>query len=108
MAKIISIITNSQFKDWKKAIDGSDDTYWTVFKGTRIEITCESACSVLSFDFQKGFQPTSIVLNGKETEIEKNCSVIELTMDSTVHMEVDFENSYDPYGRIFIYKISAQ
>lgn len=108
MNKITFIKTASS--DWKKALDDSDDTFWMVFKNTAVQVESKEECKALYFDFQKGFQPKSLEVNGKVFTVEKNSSNLEILLKPEESLKVDvlFKDSYDPYGRIFIYRISTE
>lgn len=109
MAKIISIQGTNSSGDWKNIINGSNDSFVTVFQNTKIEIILERTSKALVFDFQKGFHPKAMILNNLEIFLDKNLSRFETPVDltETELVEVEFKESYDPYGRIFIYGISA-
>ena len=110
MNKIISITSENSQTDWKKVIDGTDDTYITLFQNTKIDIELDLTTRSIVFDFQKGFHPKIISVNDVETPLDRNTACLEVPVifKQADKIAVQFKESYDPYKRIFIYNIFAK
>lgn len=116
-AKVKSIASNDNKSALSNIFDGNCDTCWMSNGMDNLEICFESTgiYSEIEIEFQKGFQPSIVILtvnNGETKEIKclKTQSSIKINDIGAMNLEnfirIQFILPYDPYKRICIYSIN--
>lgn len=121
--QIKSLVSSNNSQAIKNILDKSDDTYW-MSNGSRcpvVSIEFDGHAEHISLDFQRGFQPRVIKAVVKAPsgthesmiEVSKLDSKIKIPIPDactagTHQVDIVFEESHDPYGRICIYSLAIQ